>query len=56
MKSVGEVCKNMGTILRTLGKKKGIHNHVDLMTEIGKGQATQKLSSDLWEHAVWQEI
>ena len=56
MKSDGEVCKNMGTILRKLGKKKGIHNHVDLMTEIGKGQATQKLSSDLWEHAVWQEI
>ena len=33
----GKVCKNMGTILRKFGKKKGVHNHVDLMTEIGKG-------------------
>lgn len=31
------VCQNMGKVLRKLGKKKGVHNHVDLTTEIGKG-------------------
>ena len=32
----GETCKNMGTVLRKLGKKKGVCSYGDLMTEIGK--------------------
>lgn len=37
LRNGGKVCKNMGTILRKFGMKKGVHNHVDLMTETGKG-------------------